>query len=110
MKYGNWDSVAGTATVLRAKDYPGFNSLHAQNIYTSPKVNTASSSVGTGNFSSHMVKQPACEINELPPPSATFKNEKNYTSPSPTCPHCIDKDNCTFPNKNTWTTTHFKLE
>jgi hypothetical protein len=45
------------------------------------------------------VKQPGCEVDQLPPPNVMFKNEKNYTSPSPTCLHGMDKDNFTFANK-----------
>jgi hypothetical protein len=66
--------------MLRAKDYSGFNSLHVQNIYTSPEVNNVSLEWTLAVFP-YRVKQPVCEIDELPPPSATFMNEKSHTSP-----------------------------
>jgi hypothetical protein len=43
LMYGSWNSVASKVTELRAKDYPRFDSLHVQNVYTSPEVNITSS-------------------------------------------------------------------
>ena len=77
--YGSWDSIAGTVTMLRSKDYPGFNSLYVQTVYTSPEFNRASSSVATGSFSS---QGKAASVWEwwVTSTYAVFKNEKSYIS------------------------------
>jgi hypothetical protein len=59
--------------------------------FSQTKVNRQRHLHNCGSFPG--IKQPGCEVNHSPPPSAKDKNQCSYSSTSPVCLHEVGKEN-----------------